>query len=151
MVNKKNKYEIIKLDVLDTVQLKKYGYDTQKYYVGPWAFMSFLTKIRDFLENFGIEFPFNVCAFKHDMLYHIGGSIWWKFRVDFTFLLDMLKVLNHTDFPPKIKKRLLIRALVFYFIVVLATPIYLFTKEWRLPTSKNNSASSKKINKKRNI
>ena len=130
---KYDKYKIIKLNVLDEKLLKdEYGYDPKNYYVGPWAFMNFLTKLRNILRKRGVKFPFNTCAFKHDMLYNIGGSVWWKMRVDFVFFCDMIKVINARKDLEPIRNKLILRALIFYLVVLLATPIYIWKKNWKL-------------------
>ncbi len=126
------KEKIIKIKTTDLKTLKKLGYNPRKYYVGPWGYMTVLTKFRDIAKQLNIKFPFNPHAFKHDLLYNKGGSLLWKLKVDYRFLRDMLDTIYSNETPSHLRNRWLIRALIFYVIVTLSTPIYIKQGNWKL-------------------
>ena len=112
-------------DVLDEEFLRTKGYDKRNYYCGSWTHMALWTKFRGYLRKAGIKFPFNCACFKHDSLYSEHPSIPRKFLIDFTFFVDMcIIILNRSDLY-SLRKRLLIRALLYYVIVTIATPFYM--------------------------
>ena len=113
----------IKINPTNIKLLKTLGYKSRNYYGGPWGLMKKLTKLRDFLKKFGLKFPFNPAMFKHDLLYSKGGSFFWKMKVDFVFLCDMIFIIYFYKNLILIRKRLIMRALTFYIVVISATPI----------------------------
>jgi len=117
--------KLLKLDVTNKTQLKKYGFDKSQYYCGMYIHQKFLSKIKNYLEKLGVVFPFNEACFKHDLNYSCELNIFEKTVVDAIFLLDMVTLLEKSKLPKDIKEKLKKRILRYYFIVSLFTPIYI--------------------------
>lgn len=117
--------EILELDVLNTKELKEWGYDPKIYYCGNHYLQNFWTKVRDFLEAEGVKFPFNPACFKHDHAYGTKPSLWKKFKIDWIFHKDMMKILETLDVTPELRFRLKMRARIYFCIVLILTPVYM--------------------------
>lgn len=117
--------KILELDVLDKKQLSSLGYNPKVYYCGNHFLQKSWTQIRDFLEAEGVKFPFNPACFKHDHAYGTKPSLWNKFKIDWVFHKDMMKILDTLDVSKELRLRLKIRARIYFTIVLILTPVYI--------------------------
>ena len=120
-------------DVKNISFLQSQGFDYMKYYCGNYSHQKLFTKFRNYLNKYGIPFPFNEACFKHDALYSCKPGIMAKSKIDYMFLKDMIRLLSHKSKKDskinQFKKRLLVRAVLFYIVVTLGTPIYIIQKK----------------------
>ena len=108
------------IDVTNKQQLRTLGYKERIYYCGSGC-QRLRNWLRESVQKIGIPFPFNPACFKHDYAYSKGfDSLAHKFSIDYEFYADMCKLIP----TGKYEKRLKRRALVFYVLVLLATPFY---------------------------
>jgi hypothetical protein len=121
--------KILNLDVTDVKTLGyKHGYDADKYYCGNYSFQRIYSSVAKHMKKLGMDFPLNPACFKHDKLYSAKPTLSEKIKIDYTFYKDMMLILDSYNGDGSVKwlKR---RATLYYFIVVLFTPLYIFQKK----------------------
>jgi hypothetical protein len=118
------------VNVLDKRELKKMGYNPKVYYCGNYTMQKYWTKFRNHLQDKGIPFPYNEACFLHDIAYSKKPNLIQKFKIDLAFYNDMLKLLEYkskiSENIAKNKTKLRLRALLYFIIVTLATPFYMW-------------------------
>jgi len=132
---------MVKLKKLLEVDLS--SFDKSKFYCGHWGAMDTFTKIYKFFTKLFFTLKaINMACFKHDSRYYSLFNdfaklkrskkntfllILYKFIIDVYFLFDMLNSSLEEKGVPTYQLRIKIFiSIIFFLIVVLATPIYIY-------------------------
>ena len=121
--------KILKTNVNNKYELKKLGYNSNKYYCGNYSMQNLYSYIYNVLRKKGIYFAFNRACFIHDVNYSRKPNLDEKKIIDKQFYVDMQKCIiyhyNNNDID-------LIRAVslrgvawLFYYIVQKFTALYI--------------------------
>jgi hypothetical protein len=112
------------------------GMNDEIFYCGVWALNEPRTKIIKALKMFKNLFGINSACYIHDKHYNYLFSqlskigllkfLWFKIFIDTLFLTNCFKYAYKNDKSTIKYTHRLILSCVFYIIVILATPVYLF-------------------------
>lgn len=120
--------KIIKENIADREKLNELGYNSEIFYCGNYSMEKFYSYIYNYINKKGVEFALNRACFIHDLNYAQKPTIREKALIDWNFFKDMQKCLRHHRGIGDISRLdlywLRCVSVLFYAIVILATPFY---------------------------